>query len=197
MNNPGRKTVVKVALWILIALGVYWLITSGLDMIRGDNAWKKDLSPEAIQELNDGAYTVSRVIDGNIIELDSGEKVQLIGVDTPAPKDNRGKEAAEFTRNLVEGHQVRLEHDVQRKDKHGRLLAYVWYLAEIQKPSKIIDPKTGKPFMDDDYEDAMLNEALIKAGYAKVVAVPPNVKYQELFVKAEKEARDKKRGLWK
>jgi micrococcal nuclease len=115
------------------------------------------------------------------------------GVDTPESKDNAktrrdskrtgqdiktttkmGKEAAEFTRKFVEGKQVRLEHDVQQKDKYGRTLAYV-YLKE-------------GPFV---------NAEIMKAGYAQVMTIPPNVKHQELFVKLEKEARENRRGLWK
>ena len=186
-----------------------------------------NISPDAIKELNDGTYTVSRIIDGDTLELDSGEKVRLIGVDTPESKRNRklkkdvkntgedadaiikmGKAAKEFTRSLVEGKQVRLEYDVQKQDNpiFDRTLAYVWYLKEVQKPTKTIDPRTGKPlmdpetgkpFMEGDYEDTMLNAELIKEGYAQAMTVPPNVKYAELFVKLEKEARENKRGFWK
>ena len=51
--------------------------------------------------------------------------------------------------------------------------------------------------MIDDYKDAMLNEVLVKAGYAQGMIVPPNVKYQELFDRLEKEAREGKQELWK
>jgi micrococcal nuclease len=43
----------------------------------------------------------------------------------------------------------------------------------------------------------MLNEEIIKSGYGKVHTVPPNVKYIERFRKAEREARERKRGLWR
>ena len=42
----------------------------------------------------------------------------------------------------------------------------------------------------------MLNEEILRAGYAKVVVTPPNVKYQERFLEAQKEARTYRRGLW-
>ena len=73
-----------------------------------------------------------RVIDGDTIVLESGEKVRLIGVDTPElhhpkkPVQYYAKEAKEFTKSLVEGKDVRLKYDWQRKDKYGRTLAYVY-----------------------------------------------------------------------
>lgn len=86
-----------------------------------------------------------------------------------------GKEAANYTRNLVKpGDIVKIEFDVRPRDQYGRLLGYA-YLSN------------GK----------MLNEELVKAGYANVMTYPPNVKYQERFLKAYREARENKRGLWK
>jgi Staphylococcal nuclease homologue len=83
------------------------------------------------------AVIVKRVIDGNTLELSTGEKVRLIGVDTPETKDPRepvqyfGKEATAFTMQLVEGKRLRLEYDQQRQDTYGRVLAYV-YLEEAR-----------------------------------------------------------------
>jgi micrococcal nuclease len=102
----------------------------------------------------------------------------LIGVDTPETKHPRkpvqpfGKEASAFTKQFVEGKEVRLEFDVQRRDKYRRLLAYVYI------------------------GDTMLNAELVRQGYAQVATFPPNVKYQELFVKLQREARKAGRGLW-
>jgi micrococcal nuclease len=42
----------------------------------------------------------------------------------------------------------------------------------------------------------MLNEKIVKAGYASVMTVPPNVKHKDKFLKAYEEARERKRGLW-
>jgi endonuclease YncB( thermonuclease family) len=75
---------------------------------------------------------VMRAIDGDTLELSTGEKVRLIGVDTPETKDPRkpveyfGKEATAFTQRTVAGKRVRLEYDQQRQDKYGRTLAYVY-----------------------------------------------------------------------
>jgi micrococcal nuclease len=91
-----------------------------------------------------------------------------------------GKKATNFVKKLIKkGDQVGLEFDVQKieppKDgKPARLLAYV-YLSD------------GR----------MLNEEIVKAGYRQVYTIPPNVKYIERFRKAEWEARENKRGLWR
>jgi len=125
-------------------------------------------------------YTVkvSRVIDGDTIELTNGETIRYIGIDTPEtkhpfkPVQAFGKEASDCNTKLVEGKTVRIETDVQEKDKYGRTLAYVWV------------------------DTIFVNAELVKQGYAQVSTYPPNVKYQELFLELQTEARDAKRGLW-
>ena len=71
---------------------------------------------------------------------------------------------------------MRLELDVQRRDNHGRLLAYVRI-----KPAR---------------KDVMVNAELLRLGYAQVMTVPPNVRYQPRFLRLEREARKARRGLW-
>ena len=78
----------------------------------------------------EAGYTakVQRAIDGDTIELANGEKVRYIGIDTPETKhpekgvEYYGQEAYLANKNLVEGKEVRLEFDVQERDKYGRLL---------------------------------------------------------------------------
>ena len=121
----------------------------------------------------DTTYKVKRVIDGDTIELENGEKVRLIGIDTPEAGQHYGKEASNFTRKMVEGKQVRIIFDVQKKDRYNRLLAYV--------------------FLEDS---TFLNAELLKQGYAKIATYPPNVKYVEEFRQLDQEARENVRGLW-
>lgn len=122
---------------------------------------------------------VARVIDGDTIELEDGRKVRLIGVDTPETVHPQkeveyyGKEASDFTKSMLEGKEVYLEYDVQLTDRYGRTLAYVWL--------------EGGTFF---------NELLLLEGYAQVVTFPPNVKYVERFLEAQKKAREAGKGLW-
>jgi len=120
----------------------------------------------------------TRVVDGDTIVLDGNERVRLIGVDTPetvrpnTPVEYFGKEASAFTKRMVEGKQVRLEYDWQRKDKYGRTLAYV-YLSD----------------------GTFLNAEIVKKGYGHAFTKYP-FKYLKDFRKYERDAREKKRGLW-
>jgi micrococcal nuclease len=136
---------------------------------------------------------VKRAVDGDTLVLENGERVRLIGIDTPEMheseklhRDSRktgmdvrtiqalGKRSYEFTRKLLENQRVRLEFDVEKNDKYGRLLAYV--------------------FLKDG---TCANAEIVKQGYASLMTYRPNVKYVDLFKQLYKEARDNKRGLWK
>lgn len=122
---------------------------------------------------------VMRVVDGDTIEIEGGQKVRYIGMDTPETVDPRkpvqcfGEEASIRNKELVEGKEVSLEKDVSETDKYGRLLRYVWI------------------------GDQMINEELVTEGYARLDTVPPDVKYSIRLQTAEKEARIKDIGLWK
>jgi endonuclease YncB( thermonuclease family) len=74
------------------------------------------------------AYQVARVIDGDTIELEGGERVRLLCIDTPERGQPGYTEATEFLRELVAGKAVRLEADPEHvdRDRFGRLLRYVW-----------------------------------------------------------------------
>ena len=84
---------------------------------------------------DDIAYKVVRVIDGDTVKIDYNGKatnVRLIGVDTPEtvhpnkPVEEYGKEASNFTKNLLLGESVYLRFDIDKTDKYGRLLAYLY-----------------------------------------------------------------------
>lgn len=133
------------------------------------------------------AVRVVRVVDGDTIEVQLGAQtatVRLIGIDTPETKDPNapvmcyGKEATARTQALIQqaGGRVRLEKDVSETDRYGRLLRYVW----LEGPDG----------------ERMLNEELVAQGYAQVSTYPPDVKYQERFLRAQRAARAQGLGLW-
>lgn len=84
-----------------------------------------------------------------------------------------GKLASDFTRRLVEGKRVKLVFDIEKYDKYGRLLAYV--------------------YLEDG---TFVNGRIIGEGYAQVMTIAPNVKYAQTFLRLEREAREKGIGLW-
>jgi len=131
---------------------------------------------------------VQRVVDGDTLLLGSGERIRLIGVNTPEtvhPKkavEAFGKEASAFTKRMVEGKLVRLEFDPllsrrgdgkDGKDRYSRTLAYV--------------------FLQDGRH---LNAEIIRQGYGFAVSSSPPLKYQNEFRRLEGEAREQRRGLW-
>ena len=122
-----------------------------------------------------------RVVDGDTIEVDMGGHiyaVRYIGIDTPEtqhpdkPVEPFGPEASAKNEELVGGKVVELEKDVSETDRYDRLLRYVWV------------------------GDLMVNAELVRLGYAQVSTYPPDVKYQELFLQLQQEARDAGAGLW-
>lgn len=125
--------------------------------------------------------TVERVVDGDTIVVDGGERIRLIGIDTPESVDPRrpvecfGREAAAFMEALLPpGTEVRLVFDVETEDQYGRTLAYVHRL-------------DGGLFV---------NLHLVEEGYAQAATYPPNVEHTDQFAEATREAREANRGLW-
>jgi micrococcal nuclease len=124
---------------------------------------------------------VTRVVDGDTIDVDLNgviKRIRYIGMDTPetvdpdSPVECFGPEASERNQALVAGQMVELEKDVSETDQYGRLLRYVYV------------------------GDRMINEELVLEGFATVATFPPDVKYIDRFVEAERQAREAGRGLW-
>ena len=129
---------------------------------------------------------ISRVVDGDTVELSDGNKVRLIGVNTPESTTRTepyGKEASNYTKNQLTGKTVYLEKDVSETDQYGRLLRYVW----MDIPREI---------SDSEIKNKMFNAILVENGYAEVSTYPPDVKYKEYFTKYNAEARTGNKGLW-
>ncbi len=166
---PGRTPAAFVA---LTAVPLFFLFLSGCAAGGGQD------SPDG-----ESVVEVSRVIDGDTIEVSPEvngiEDVRLIGVDTPetggAPRGAQpyGAEASEFTEKRLEGRRVTLRFDEEKVDDYGRLLAYVY-------------PQDGP----------MTNVTLLERGYAQVATFPPNVRHLEEFRRAQREARERERGIW-
>ena len=129
---------------------------------------------------------VSRVVDGDTVELSDGTKVRLTGVNTPESTTRTepyGKEASNYTKDQLTGKTVYLEKDVSETDQYGRLLRYVW----LDIPKEITD---------SEIKAKMFNAILVKNGYAEVSTYPPDVKYKEYFTKYNAAARNENKGLW-
>ncbi|MEI7718916.1 MAG: thermonuclease family protein [archaeon] len=111
---------------------------------------------------------VERAVDGDTLELKGGERVRLLGINTPEKKEFYGAEASNFTKQL-ENQTVYLE--TSEKDKYGRSLGYVFL------------------------NDKLFNEEIIKNGYAHFYSYADD-KYTNQLKKAESFARENERGIW-
>lgn len=124
-------------------------------------------------------YQVKKVFDGDTILLSNGKKVRFLGINTPEvesrnkPTQAGGAEAKRWLTKQLLNKKVRLEKDVEKKDKYDRLLAYI--------------------FTEDNRH---LNLELLERGLATVSIYPPNIKYTGVFVAAAKLAEDKGLGIW-
>lgn len=118
--------------------------------------------------------TVGRIIDGDTIECRDVGRIRLIGMDTPETSQQPfGRIATEALAELIPvGSAVELELDVERRDRYGRTLAYIW--------------KDGM----------MVNWLLVRRGVAVLLTYPPNVQYVDYLVAAQKQAREDAAGLW-
>lgn len=121
---------------------------------------------------SNSVMTVKRVIDGDTVEMANGDRVRLLGIDSPEKGQMFYDESIDELRKL-EGKSVSLERDVSDRDKYGRYLRYV-YLG-----------------------DYFVNVELVKNGFASVFIMHPNNRHQSKLLDAESTAREYGRGIWK
>lgn len=154
-------------LFLLIILAVAGLVTTRI--LKPRDASRAGGYPQEFSAL------CTRVIDGDTIELLSGERVRYIGIDAPEMRptvEPWAKEATEANREMVERQMVRLVLDVEERDRYGRLLAYVYV------------------------DDIFVNAELVRTGLATVLFYWPNVKHEDYFRELEEQAREERRGIW-
>lgn len=173
-KNRTAKYMIAVVITVAILLMIYVAVLFTKNTFNDMTA---DLS---------GPYEVVRVVDGDtiIVSIDGQDtRVRLIGIDTPESvaddtvKENteEGKEASAYTTTLLEGNTVYLEYDQETLDEYARTLCYVY----------LHDKRT------------MVNELLLKNGYARTMTIEPNTKYKERLAAAELIAKETKEGFWK
>lgn len=158
------------------------LLISGLitQWLAQPDARHNDFAPTATpRPAPDGLIRVVKVVDGDTIEIDNGEHVRYVGINTPETVDPRrapqcfGKEASDYNKQLLSDGFVRLERDISDKDKYGRLLRYVYAS-----------------------DGTFINLALVRNGYAQVSTYPPDITHAKEFTSAQAQARAEGLGLW-
>jgi len=123
--------------------------------------------------------TVAKVYDGDTFKTRDGEKVRLLGINTPEvahtskPGEPLGKRAKNRLKKLIHGKLVRLEFDQEKRDRYGRLLAHI----------RLRDGR-------------WINSQMIQDGLAHLYIFAPNFRHADKLLKFENEARLKRSGIW-
>ena len=124
-------------------------------------------------------HQVKRVYDGDTIILENGDRIRLLGINTPEIKSHHrqgevgGQVAKQWLKDKLHNGSVLLEYDVQKKDKYGRLLAHL--------------------FLDNGEH---LNKQLLQQGLATLSIIPPNLRHADELQQAELMAQEKGQGIW-
>ena len=163
-------------IWLLL-LAVFLLNSCNNNRIRNKRSEIKHtttLLPNTVTYIVDGDTFDMTDSNGNII------RVRPIGINTDEMRNNShgkkgpfAKQGKDYLARLIEHKQVRLEMDIQKKDRFKRTLAYV--------------------YVDDTL---FVNAEMVKQGYAMIETEPPNVKYATYFYQLQQQAREAKRGMW-
>ena len=188
-RGPLTRTLNLMVLACGVLLGLVFLFVLFETVAGGSNTSPppkhaaKQEEGKAEHRRYDAVAKVKVVVDGDTIQIVpaivGANEVRLIGADAPDAKGARiggqpyNKRASRFTESALDGKKVGLDFDAERRDRHGRLLAYVYPVG-----------------------DGMFNEVLLRKGYAQVHTVKPNDEHLDDFEAAQKKAKKDDLGIW-
>jgi micrococcal nuclease len=165
----------KIIKTIMIGIVFFFILSCSVScgvLLANDMTESHEKNNSKKEILVNKSFLVTEVIDGDTLLLEKEICVRLIGINTPEKDMFYYEEAKQALKTIIQDKQVTLEKDITDKDIYGRYLRYVFL---------------GQHF---------INLEMVKRGFANVFTVPPDVKYTDKFLKAEREARDKQWGLW-
>ncbi len=127
-------------------------------------------------------YSVKRVSDGDTLLLSSGEKVRLIGINTPelARKQRSDERFARDAKSKLKAliaasdSKIYLQYGNEAQDRYQRLLAHIY-------------DKNGKNII----------EQLLTEGFGYAIVFPPNLQNFDCYQQAERAARENRKGIWR
>jgi len=117
-------------------------------------------------------YKVTKIVDGDTLDIETGDRIRLICIDTPEVGEYYYEEASDYLERLVLGEDIELVKDISETDRYGRLLRYI--------------------YLDGDF----INEKMVKQGYAKAYPYSPDTSLCPLIEDAEDYAKSHNLGIW-
>lgn len=173
-----KKLVASIVILIIAVFGSTLLLSP-------DKQENKGYTPEFFEELKAHSLYVSRVIDGDTIEVKDGDaiiKFRLVGIDTPETVHPEkevecfGEEAKAELKGLIENKEIYFNYDnaAGLSDQYGRTLVYVWRKED----------------------DLFINSHMLEEGYAHFYENKSPIFFDEDFRELETLAREQGRGLW-
>jgi micrococcal nuclease len=181
--SKGSRNIARILALFIVSIGVLsrvlWDQKIDLPTIP-TNFTLEDVLSESFEGVpsentDDQLFLVTKVIDGDTFQIASGEKVRLIGIDTPEStikKECFGKESSDYLKQLIDQKYVKLEKDISETDKFDRLLRYVYI------------------------DQLFVNKTLVENGYATIATYPPDVAHVETFLDSQRLAQENNLGLW-
>ena len=167
-----HKTIIAVLTFIIASGGTY----SGYKVVENYDKYGWNFE--------NNSHKVVEVIDGDTIKIASkniGETItiRMLGIDAPERGQCGYEEAKEYLKQLIEGKEIHLEKDINKKDIFGRLLRYVL----LENPNPEIDT-------------IIINNKMAYMGWVFNVKTPKDTKYRDLFARSTDNARKLKKGIW-
>jgi micrococcal nuclease len=194
MKNKNKDLITVFIAGIIIALGLFYVVSNyTIDFnngtfANGSTQSTKNRNPKsnnAKQLGNIEEVSVSRVVDGDTVELKDGRKIRYLNVDTPETvKPNTivmcfGIEAKKFNQEMVLNKTLFMKYDREKTDQYGRTLGFIYFDRDDANSNLI---------------EKTLNYILVKNGFGRAVFYSPNTTYRPQFMSAYQEASNKKLG---
>jgi len=172
-------SIIKVIIITIILIALAYFVFGwnfGLGSMLGMVMGHTDVSTEGVTvSFFDKTETVNvtRVIDGDTVEISTGEKVRLIGINAPESGEPCSQESKARLQELVLDNEVTLKSDTEKVDDYDRLLSYIY---------------VGNDFV---------NEILVEEGLAHAYEYGENIKFSDDFEIAETKSKQENGCLWK
>ena len=181
LKRKHRKIIYLVIGLVLFAYQTWVVSQKNTDTFPTNTLAIVPVNPNQLEKAK-----VEKIIDGDTIELTTGQKVRYIGVNTPETRHPQkgvecfGKEAKERNKELLEGKDIYMKKDISETDRYGRLLRFIY----LPKPNAT-------------NEALFVNQYLVEQGYAYTISYPPDISKNEVFRQNQQFAETNNLGLWK